>query len=121
MKKQIKIKIYNMYNKQRTSDMLITADYFRLDEILKKMVGANAITNEEREELLHKSGLIKQEDGRWKETPTDPRSGIYPAYLTLDWNFDYCTTIRNWKNIKVISSIKHLLNNFKYYGRFWHF
>ena len=84
MMKQINIKIYNMYNKQRTSDMLITADYFRLDEILKKMVGANAITNEEREELLHKAGLIKQEDGRWKEIPTDPRSGIYPAYLTLD-------------------------------------
>ena len=84
MQKQIKKEIYNMYDKQRTSDMLITADYFRLDGILKQMVGANAITNEEREELLHKSGLIKQEDGRWKELPTDPRSGNYPAYLTLD-------------------------------------
>ena len=67
--------------------MLITADYFRLSEILKQMVKANAITNEEREELLHKSGLIKQEDGRWKELPTDPRSGYRPAYLTLDWNY----------------------------------
>ena len=84
MQKQIKKEIYNMYDKQRTSDMLITADYFRLDGILKQMVGANAITNEEREELLHKSGLIKQEDGRWKEIPKDPRSGDYPAYLTLD-------------------------------------
>ena len=64
--------------------MLITADYFRLSEILKKMVEANAITNEEREELLHKSGLIKQEDGTWKELPTDPRSGYCPAILTLD-------------------------------------
>jgi len=34
--------------------------------------------------LLHKSGLIKQEDGTWKEMPTDPRSGIRPTYLTLD-------------------------------------
>ena len=84
MQKQIKIKIYNMYNKQKNSDMLITADYFRLSEILKQMVEANAITSEEREELLHKSGLIKQEDGRWKETPTDPRSGHSSAILTLD-------------------------------------
>ena len=64
--------------------MLITADYFRLSEILKQMVEANAITNQEREELLHKSGLIKQENGTWKECPTDPRSGTRPAYLTLD-------------------------------------
>jgi len=73
-----------MYNKQKNSDMLITADYFRLSEILKQMVAANQITSEEREELLHKSGLIKQEDGRWKEIPTGPRSGYSPAILTLD-------------------------------------
>ena len=64
--------------------MLRTADYFRLNEILKQMVEANAITSEEREELLHKSGLIKQEDGTWKELSTDPRSGSSPAILTLD-------------------------------------
>ena len=64
--------------------MLITADYFRLSTILKKMVAANQITTNEREELLHKSGLIKQEDGRWKDVPADPRSGNYPSYLTLD-------------------------------------
>lgn len=73
-----------MYNKQSTIDMLITADYFRLSEILKQMVEANAITSEEREELLHKSGLIKQENGTWKETSTDPRTGSSPAILTLD-------------------------------------
>ena len=73
-----------MYNKQSTIDMLITADYFRLNEILKKMVEANAITSQEREELLHKSGLIKQEDGTWKELSTDPRSGLSPVILTLD-------------------------------------
>ena len=84
MKKQIKKEIYNMYNKQTTIDMLITADYFRLSGILKQMVEANAITSEEREELLHKSGLIKQEDGTWKELSTDPRSGSSPAILTLD-------------------------------------
>ena len=66
--------------------MLITADYFRLSEILKKMVEANQITNSDREELLHKSGLIKQEDGTWKELPQDGRQGTSPMYLTLDWN-----------------------------------
>ena len=84
IKKQTKIQIYNKYNKQSTDNMLITADYFRLSEILNKMVEANAITSQEREELLHKSGLIKQENGTWKELPTDPRSGYRPAYLTLD-------------------------------------
>jgi len=69
---------------KKYSDMLITADYFRLSGILNKMVAANQITTKEREELLHKSGLIKQEDGRWKEIPTDPRSGNSPAILTLD-------------------------------------
>ena len=64
--------------------MLITADYFRLSEILKKMVEANQITNGDREELLHKSGLIKQKDGTWKELPQDARQGTYPTYLTLD-------------------------------------
>ena len=77
--------------------MLITADYFRLSEILNKMVAANQITTNEREELLHKSGLIKQQDGRWKELPTDPRSGNFPAYLTLDWN--YCI-LYNYKELK---------------------
>ena len=77
--------------------MLITADYFRLNEILKQMVEANAITSQEREELLHKSGLIKQEDGTWKELPADPRSGRCPAILTLDWN--YCI-LYNYKELK---------------------
>ena len=64
--------------------MLITADYFRLNTILRKMVENNQLTEGEREELLHKSGLIKQEDGTWKELPTDQRFGIRPAILTLD-------------------------------------
>jgi hypothetical protein len=64
--------------------MLITADYFRLNEILKKMVFNNQLTEGEREELLHKSGLIKQEDGTWKELPQDTRQGEFPAILTLD-------------------------------------
>jgi hypothetical protein len=64
--------------------MINTADYFHLSNTLKKMVAANQITTNEREALLHKSGLIKQEDGRWKELLTDPRSGNSPAILTLD-------------------------------------
>ena len=64
--------------------MLITADYFRLNNVLIKMVEANQLTEGEREELLHKSGLIKQEDGTWKELPQDNRQGTSPTYLTLD-------------------------------------
>jgi hypothetical protein len=64
--------------------MLITADYFRLNKILKQMVNNNQLTEGEREELLHKSGLIKQEDGTWKELPQDTRQGTIPAILTLD-------------------------------------
>lgn len=52
--------------------MLITADYFRLYDILRKMVSSNQLTNEQAEELLHKSGLIKQEEKVWKE----PSGGI---------------------------------------------
>tara|TARA_B100002019_G_scaffold254059_1_gene235920 strand:- start:129 stop:350 length:222 start_codon:yes stop_codon:yes gene_type:complete len=73
-----------MYNKQSTIDMLITADYLRLNDILKKMVEANQIAEADREELLHKSGLIKLGDGRWKETSKDPRTGYAEAILTLD-------------------------------------
>ena len=47
--------------------MLITADYLRLQGILKQMVNFNQITAKDREALLHKSGLIKLEDNRWKE------------------------------------------------------
>lgn len=48
-------------------DMLITVEYLRLIEILTKMVAANQITESDKSELLHKSGLIKQEDKSWKE------------------------------------------------------
>lgn len=47
--------------------MLVTTDYLRLIEILTKMVEANQITESDKLELLHKSGLIKQEDKSWKE------------------------------------------------------
>lgn len=47
--------------------MLITADYLRLHRILNEMVAANQLTISEKEELLHKSGLIKLENNRWKE------------------------------------------------------
>jgi|TARA_B110000908_G_scaffold151169_1_gene185702 hypothetical protein len=47
--------------------MLVTAEYLRLATILHKMVLNNQITSNEREALLHKSGLIKLEDNRWKE------------------------------------------------------
>jgi len=47
--------------------MLITIEYLRLIKILEKMVIANQLTEKEASELLHKSGLIKLEENRWKE------------------------------------------------------
>jgi hypothetical protein len=47
--------------------MLITKDYLRLVDILQRMVIANQLTEREASELLHKSGLIKLKDNRWKE------------------------------------------------------
>ena len=47
--------------------MLITTDYLRLIDISKKMVIANQLTEKQASELLHKSGLIKLEENKWKE------------------------------------------------------
>jgi hypothetical protein len=47
--------------------MLITVDFLHLNEVLVKMVQDKKITAQEREDLLHKSGLIKLEDNRWQE------------------------------------------------------
>jgi hypothetical protein len=46
--------------------MITTVEYFRLNEVLEKMVQEERITNELREELLHKAGLLKLDDLRWK-------------------------------------------------------
>ena len=65
--KQNETKIYNMYNNKSINYMLITKDYLRLVDILQRMVIANQLTKREASELLHKSGLIKLKDNRWKE------------------------------------------------------
>jgi len=52
--------------------MLVTTDYLRLLNILQKMVIANQLTEKQASELLHKSGLIKLEENKWKE----PSGGI---------------------------------------------
>jgi hypothetical protein len=53
-----------------TNDNLVTVDFYHLNTVLIKMVRMGQLTNEERESLLHKSGLIKLEDGRWQESDT---------------------------------------------------
>ena len=50
--------------------MLNTTDYIHLNNALIKMVRDDKITANEREELLRKAGLLKLEDGRWKESDT---------------------------------------------------
>jgi hypothetical protein len=52
------------------NDDLVTVDFYHLNTVLIKMVRMGQLTNEEREGLLHKSGLIKLEDGRWQESDT---------------------------------------------------
>jgi hypothetical protein len=47
---------------------LCTAEHFRLNDALVKMVLNGSITNADREELLHKAKLLKLEDGRWKDS-----------------------------------------------------
>ena len=50
--------------------MLNITDILHLNNALIKMVRDNKITVEERESLLHKAGLLKLEDGRWRESAT---------------------------------------------------
>ena len=47
-------------------------EFLQLNKILNKMVSNSLISQEEKEELLHKSGLIKLEDGSWRPTKDDP-------------------------------------------------
>jgi hypothetical protein len=46
---------------------MITIHYFRLNEVLVKMVQEGKLLNEERETLLVKAGLLKLEDTKWKQ------------------------------------------------------
>lgn len=52
------------------NDNIVTTDFFRLNGVLVRMVRNGQLTQSEREELLHKAGLLKLEDGRWKESDT---------------------------------------------------
>jgi hypothetical protein len=46
---------------------LCTYEFLQLNKILNKMVFSKHISQEEKEELLHKSGLTKLEDGSWSQ------------------------------------------------------
>ena len=59
-----------MITHSMANDNLVTVDFFRLNTVLIRMVRTGKLTNEEREDLLHKAGLLKLEDGRWKESDT---------------------------------------------------
>ena len=49
-------------------DNLVSIDFFRLNDVLLKMVLIGLLSQVEREELLRKAGLLKLEDGRWRES-----------------------------------------------------
>jgi hypothetical protein len=48
--------------------MLSTGELIHLNTCLITLVRDNKITASERESLLHKAGLLKLEDGRWRES-----------------------------------------------------
>lgn len=50
--------------------MLSTSELLRLNEILVKMVQNGMITDLDRESLLCKTGLVKLEGNRWRESET---------------------------------------------------
>jgi|TARA_B110000879_G_scaffold119455_1_gene158677 hypothetical protein len=50
--------------------MLSTAEILHLNNALINLVRDNKITALERESLLHKAGLLKLKDGRWRESET---------------------------------------------------
>ena len=51
-----------------TTNDLVSVDFFRLNDVLLKMVRTGLLSQVEREELLRKAGLLKLEDGRWRES-----------------------------------------------------
>jgi len=57
-----------MGNYLEMDNNLVTAEFFHLNNVLIKMVRNGLVSEDEREDLLHKSGLIKLNDGRWKES-----------------------------------------------------
>jgi|TARA_R110000822_G_scaffold183106_1_gene322577 hypothetical protein len=46
---------------------LVAVDYFNLNAVLIKMVRNGQLSKIEREELLQKAGLVKLENGNWKQ------------------------------------------------------
>jgi hypothetical protein len=63
------------YVMERTE--ISTTEHFQLNSVLVKMVLNDMLTNNEREELLHKAKLLKLKDGRWKD--------LSGSILTLDF------------------------------------
>lgn len=50
---------------------LVAVDYFNLNAVLIKMVRNGQLSKIEREELLQKAGLVKLENGNWKQDTQD--------------------------------------------------
>ena len=46
---------------------LVTVDFFHLSNVLIKLVRTGKLTQSEREDLLHKAGLLKLENNEWKQ------------------------------------------------------
>jgi hypothetical protein len=59
-----------MITNSMINDNLVTVDFLRLNTVLVRMVRQGKLTNSEREDLLHKAGLLKLENGKWRENDT---------------------------------------------------
>lgn len=86
--KQNQTKIYNKYTiKVVTQDKemakLVTIDFLRLNTILHNMVVNGQLTNEEREALLHRSGLLKLTDTCWREDENSTLTFPFPKVETF--------------------------------------
>lgn len=62
---------------------LVTIDFIRLNTILHKMVVNGQLSNEERETLLHKSGLLKLTDTCWSEDENSTLTFPFPEVETF--------------------------------------
>jgi len=62
---------------------LVSIDFIRLNTILYKMVVNGQLSNEEREALLHKAGLLKLTDTCWIEDENTQLTFPFPEVETF--------------------------------------
>jgi hypothetical protein len=62
---------------------LVSIDFIRLNSILHTMVVYGQLSNDERESLLHKAGLLKLSDTCWSEDENSTFTFPFPEVETF--------------------------------------